>query len=208
MDTSPSKFWRRITWQKALPYVLIVAGLVGLTASFFLTLDKIKLLQNPAFKPACDLNPIISCGAVMKTSQASTFGVPNSVFGLMAFSALITFSVILLAGATLKRWIWLCVQAAATAGILVMHYLFFEDVFRIHAICPWCFSVWMVTIPAFFGITIYNIRAGNFRAGKTSLASKAMKWIDRHSNDILVLWYLIIFVILLAKFWYYWKTLL
>ncbi|HSW99996.1 MAG TPA: vitamin K epoxide reductase family protein [Patescibacteria group bacterium] len=191
-----------LTWQRALPYVLLTAGLVGLTASFFLTLDKINLLQNTTFKPACDLNPIISCGAVMKSNQANTFGVPNSVFGLIAFSALTVLGVAVLAGATFKRWFWLAAQVAATAGILAMHYLFFEDVFRIHAICPWCFSVWMVTIPTYFGITIYNIRAGNLGT------ARVVKAISKYSNDILVLWYLIIFAVLLIRFWYYWKTLL
>jgi hypothetical protein len=100
------------------------------------------------------------------------------------------------------------VQIAATAGIVAMHYLFFQDVFRIHTICPWCFSVWMVTFPTFLGITIYNIRAGNLTARRIPLLAKALNGISTYSNDILVLWYVLIFATLLIKFWYYWKTLL
>jgi len=195
-------------WQKALPYVLIIAGLAGVAASFFLTLDKIQLLQNPAFKPACNLNPVISCGAVMKTGQASIFGVPNSIFGLIAFSALTMLGLSIAAGAVFKRWFWIIVQIVATTGIVAMHYLFFEDVFRIHAICPWCFLVWMVSIPTFFGITICNIRNGVFGVSRTFPAARAVIAIGRHSTDILILWYAIIFAVLLTVFWYYWKTLL
>ncbi len=191
-----------LTWQKALPYVLLVCSVIGLIASFALTYDKIHVLQNPAYKPACNLNPVLSCGSVMKTSQASLLGVPNTVFGLMAFSMLAMFSLTLLAGATFKRWLWLAGQGMAAIGIIFMHYLFFEAVFRIHAICPWCFGVWMITIPIFVGITMYNIRMGYVGTSAT------VRFVDKYANDLLVLWYLIIFVILLIKFWYYWSTLL
>ena len=196
------------TWQRALPWVLLVAGVVGLIASFCLTYDKIQVLQDPSFKAGCNLNPVISCGAVMKTPQASTFGIPNSMFGMVAFSALSMFALALLAGAAFKRWLWVAAQVAAVVGILGMHYLFFEDVFRIHAICPWCFSVWMVTIPAFVGITVYNIRHKYLGADRFAVTAWAAGFVSKYANDILVLWYLVIFAILLGKFWYYWRTLI
>lgn len=193
------------TWQRALPYVLLVASIVGLLASFSLTYDKIQVLQNPHYKPLCNLNPVLSCGSVMKTTQASLLGVPNTVFGLMAFSGLATISLVMLAGATFKRWMWLVAQAVATAGVVFMHYLFFQAVFRIHAICPWCFGVWMVTIPTFWGITVCNIRAGYFVQNRWS--RRIGTFVNRYSTDLLVLWYFVIIGTLLVKFWYYWSTL-
>lgn len=207
MPDKPQPARPRLVWQRTLPYVLLAAGLVGMLASFMLTSDKLHLLQDPSYQPPCNLNPVISCSAVMKTPQASTFGVPNSVYGLMIFSGLTMFAIALLAGAKFKRWLWLSAQLLATGGIIAMHYLFFQDVFRIHAICPWCFSVWMVSIPAFWGLTVYNLRRQiSFTAPRwlVRLAST----VDKYNRDILVLWYLIIFAILLTKFWYYWKTIL
>jgi hypothetical protein len=66
----------------------------------------------------------------------------------------------------------------------------------------------MITIPIFFGITVYNIREGNLYLERLGHARKIGAFISRYSNDLLVLWYLVIFVILLTKFWYYWSTLL
>jgi uncharacterized membrane protein len=192
-----------LTWQRSLSYVLVIGGIIGLAASFVLTYDKIHVLQDPSYSPGCNLNPVLSCGSVMETSQASLLGVPNTVSGLIAFSMLIMFGLAMLAGATFKRWLWLGAQLAATVGVIFMHYLFFEAAFRIHAICPWCFVVWMVTIPIFFGITIYNIRQ-RYLPLPTAVAG----FISKYSNDILILWYLIIFGILLYKFWYYWSTLI
>ncbi|HZM64202.1 MAG TPA: vitamin K epoxide reductase family protein [Candidatus Saccharimonadales bacterium] len=197
----------RITWQKALPYILLIGGVIGLLASFILTYDKIQLLQDPNYRAACNLNPVVSCGSIMKMPQANLFGVPNTIYGLIVFSMLTMLGLALLAGATFKRWLWLAIQSMATVGVIFMHYLFFEAVFRIHAICPWCFIVWMVTIPIFFSITICNIRTNTF-GNRWQMLASTMHFIDRYNKDILVLWYLVIFVILGVKFWYYWSTLL
>lgn len=181
-------------------------GLAGLMSSFVLTYDKIQVLMNPNYDPGCNINPILSCGSVMKTEQASLFGVPNTVFGLMAFTALITLGFILLAGAKLQRWIWVVAQFAATVGVVFMHYLFFQGVYRINAICPWCFVVWMVTIPIFWYLTLYNLREGNIRLPKRlkPLAS----WMQKNHGNVLIVWYLVILGIILERFWYYWSTLL
>lgn len=200
------KIKTELTLQKTLPYILIAAGTIGCVASFVLTYDKIQVLQNPGYEPSCNINPILSCGSVMKTEQASLLGVPNTVFGLVGFSMLLTFGVLLAGGAKVKRWVWIGAQAAAVAGVIFMHYLFFQGVYRINAVCPWCFVVWMVTIPTFWYVTLHNLREGFIKLpakleGLNALAQK-------HHGDILIVWYLIIFGILLEHFWYYWSTLL
>jgi uncharacterized membrane protein len=208
MHTKQPKNHVRTGWPTLLPYVLLICGLIGLLASFTLTYDKIHVLANASYRPSCNLNPVLSCGSVMKTSQANLLGVPNTIFGLVGFSMLTMLALSLLAGAQFKRWLWICAQLAATVGVTFMHYLFFEAVFRIHAICPWCFVVWMITIPTFWGITIRNIRAGLFPTAKHRLLAGITHFLDKYSRDILVLWYLIILAILVTKFWYYWSTLI
>lgn len=191
---------------QTLPYIMIAAGLVGGWASFILTYDKLHLLQNPDYNPSCNINPILSCGSVMKTAQANLFGIPNSIFGLVAFSMLLMLGVTIAAGASLRRWMWIAIQLAATAGIVFMHYLFFQGIFRIHAICPWCFVVWMITIPTFWYITLHNLRHSYLRLPK--FHETLNDFFHRHHGDSLVLWYLIIFGIIVVQFWYYWSTLL
>lgn len=195
-----------LTLQRTLPYILIVAGVIGLAASFALTYDKIQVLKNPGYDPACNINPIFSCGSVMKTEQASLLGVPNTVFGLVAFTALLTLGFLLAAGAKLQRQLWIAAQLIATTGLIFMHYLFFQGVYRINAICPWCFVVWMITIPIFWYITLYNLREGHIKLPKSLRPLGTVLQVN-HGN-ILIIWYLTIFGILLTHFWYYWKTLL
>src|SRR5690606_27911379 len=137
-------------------------GVVGILASFALTYDKIQVLKlGDAYEPSCNINPILSCGSIMQAEQASLLGVPNTIFGLIAFTALVTFGFVLASGATVKKWIWQQAQLASTLGVVFMHYLFFQGVYRINAICPWCFAVWMITIPIFWYITLYNLQQKN-----------------------------------------------
>lgn len=191
--------------KKILPYIFVAAGIIGLVASFALTYDKIQVLKNPAYIPSCNINPIISCGSVMKTEQASLLGVPNTIFGLMAFSMLTTLGIVLLAGATFKRWLWQFINAGALAGFLFFVYLFFEAVYRLHTICPYCFVVWMIVPPVLWYTTLYNLREGHI---KLRLGASAKDFLIKRHGDILLSWYLIVFLILLTHFWYYWKTLL
>lgn len=191
---------------KVLPYILIAAGIIGIIASFVLTYDKIHLLMDSSYKPGCNINPILSCGSVMQTEQASLLGVPNTIFGLVGFSVLLTFGFLLAGGAKVKRWVWIGAQVAATVGVIFMHYLFFQGVYRINAICPWCFMVWIITIPTFWYITLHNLRQQYIKL--PARMAKLSALMQKHHGDILVLWYLIILGVIVQHFWYYWSTLL
>ncbi len=196
----------KVTLKQTLPYIFLVAGIVGLVASFALTYDKIQVLKNPAYNPGCNINPILSCGSVMETEQASVLGIPNTIFGLMAFSMLLMLGVVLLAGATFKRWLWLAIHVGVLGGFLFFIYLYFQAVFRIHAICPYCFLVWLIVPPVFWYTTLYNLREGNFKNRLIKPRIKA--WLQRHHGDVLLIWYVLFFGILINQFWYYWETLI
>src|SRR6185369_15663494 len=96
---------------RVLPWLLIVCGVIGLTASLMITQEKFQLASNPGYTPVCDLNPIISCGSVMKSRQSHAFGFMNTYIGLVGFPIVITTGVAMLAGARFKRWWWLGMQA-------------------------------------------------------------------------------------------------
>ncbi len=203
---SQTKNKKPSTIETILPYVLIVCAIIGLVASFVLTYDKIHVLMNPNYDPPCNINPILSCGSVMKTEQASLFGIPNTIFGIMGFTALATFGTLMLSGAKFKKWIWQIAQLAATVGVIFMHYLFYQGVFRIDAICPWCFLTWMATIPIFIFVTSYNLEQGNIPL--SARLKRLTSWIPNNYLNILITWYVIIFMILFQHFWYYWQTLI
>lgn len=191
----------KLTLQKSLPYILIISGIIGLLASFILTYDILQLSANPNFVPNCNLNPVISCGSVLASSEGSTFGFPNSFIGLAAYAVLITVGTAMLAGAKFKRWFWLSLQAGATFAIIFVHWLFYNSVYVINALCPYCISVWIVTIVSFSYITFYNVDQGYIKIPKSM--QKIYAWKRRHHIDLVLLWIFIIGALILKHFWYH-----
>ena len=172
-------------------------------AAFVLTYDKLQVLKNPAYQPSCNINPILSCGPLMAEEQSSLLGIPNPIFGLMGFSVLIALGIILRGGATFKKWVWLSINTGTLAGTIFAYYLFFQGVFRINVICPYCFVVWMIMPPILWYTTLYNLEKGYLK-----LSQRPKAYILRRHGDILIAWYVLIFGLLAEHFWYYWKTLI
>ena len=193
---------KTLTLQKAMPYILVICGFIGLLCSLIILYDKIELLKNPDFKLPCNLNPVISCGSVMESKQANAFGFPNPFIGIIGFSVVITIGMAILAGAAkLKRWFWLGLQAGTIFGLLFIHWLFYQSVYHINALCPYCMVVWTMTITLFWYVTLYNIQTGVIKL--TGQAQTIGFFLRRHHLDILILWFLVIAAFILKHFWYY-----
>lgn len=188
----------------AYRWLLLIAGAVGLTGSVVLTLDEIHLLKNPNYVPSCSINPVISCGSVMKSWQAGVFGFPNPLIGLAAFSVVVTLGVVVLAGARLPAWCWLGLQAGTLFGAGFVTWLMIQTLYVIGALCPYCMAVWVATIALFWYTLLHNIRRGAIPvpAPVRRAAFTGYHWI------IPALWYLVIALLILNRFWYYWRTLL
>jgi uncharacterized membrane protein len=142
----------------------------------------------------------------MTTTQASVVGFSNSLLGIGAFAALAAIGAALLAGAQLKRWYWYLMLAGAGGGILFVHWLIFQSLYQIGALCPYCMLVWIVTIPTFWYIFLYVAAQGWLGKGLTQ--NPIARWFDRHHFDVLMVWYLVIFCLVMIRFWYYFSTLL
>ncbi|GAA3303915.1 vitamin K epoxide reductase family protein [Streptomyces cinereospinus] len=138
--------------------LLVLTGAAGLLASWVITLDKFKLLEDPGFTPGCSLNPVVSCGSVMESDQAAAFGFPNPMLGLAAYAVVICVGVSLLAGAAFPRWYWLAFDAGCLFGVAFVSWLQFESLYRINALCLWCALAWAATIPLFWYVTSYTVR--------------------------------------------------
>ncbi len=184
-----------------LKWLFVGGGLVGFAASFILTLDKIKILQDPHYVPPCNINPILSCGSVMVTSQASLFGFANSLIGIAGFAALIAVGMALFAGARFNRWFWLAVQAGATLGVLFVHWLIYQSLYQIGTLCPYCMAVWAVTIPIFAYVSFFNIQKGYLPG--IHKENRAVAFVLRHHGDLVLFWFLIIGGLIMHRFWYY-----
>lgn len=183
-------------------WALTVAGLVGLAAAFTLLVEKVALLADPTYVPSCSINPVLSCGSVMNTPQASAFGFPNPILGVVGFTALLTVGIILATGAVLPGWFWWGFQAGTTFGVVFVHWLIYASLYRIGALCPYCMVVWVVTITAFVTTTAHNIRTGRLPV------PDRMRTLAAYGPSVVVVWVVGVAALATVRFWDYWSTLL
>lgn len=145
---------------RGFAWLVVLTGAAGLLASWVITLDEFELLRNPDFVPGCSLNPVISCGNIMKSAQASVFGFPNPMLGLVAYGIVCCAGMSLLAGGRFGRWYWLALNTGALLGVVFVSWLQFESLYRIDALCLWCCLAWVATIVLFWRVTTLNLVKG------------------------------------------------
>ncbi|MGY0232081.1 vitamin K epoxide reductase family protein [Longispora urticae] len=191
---------------RIIGWILLVTGAVGAAAAFVLTVEKIHLLRDPGYVPSCSINPILSCGSVMSTPQAEVLGFPNPVIGVLTFPVLATLGVVVLTGARLPRWLWVGAHLGAAAGVLFAHWLIFQSLYRIHALCPYCMVVWVVTITAFWYLTLHNLHHRHLPAPASW--RPAVDAVVRNHSVVVTVWLLAVVAAIGVRFWDYWRTLL
>ncbi|MEU8435272.1 vitamin K epoxide reductase family protein [Streptomyces sp. NPDC029216] len=149
---------------RSLAWLLVATGAAGLLASWVITLDKFLLLEDPDFKPACSLNPVVSCGSVMKSAQAAVFGFPNPMLGLAAYGVVVCVGAGVLAGARHRRWFWLGLNAGTAFGTGFCAWLMTQSLYVINALCLWCCLAWVATLLMFWAVTAHNVRTRRLAA--------------------------------------------
>jgi uncharacterized membrane protein len=140
---------------------MLFSAVLSLIASFVLSIDAVRLAQNPAVDLSCNINSVISCGTVGTSWQAHLFGFPNAFLGLVAEPVVITIAVASLGGVRFPRWFMFSAQIVYTIGLIFAYWLFYQAMFNIGALCPWCLLVTVSTTLVFTTLTHVNIRDGN-----------------------------------------------
>lgn len=176
-------------------WTMLVAGVIGLAAAIILTVEKVNFLTAQAAGEdtglGCDLNAFVSCGGVINTDQASAFGFPNPIIGIVGFTVVVTLGVMLASGLRLPGWIWGGLQAGVLFGIGFVTWLQYQSIYEINKLCPWCMVVWTFMIPLFVLVTARNLRA--FAPG-----AAITRFLSNWTVLVVVLWY----VAVLSAIWF------
>jgi uncharacterized membrane protein len=189
-----------VSVRPASAWWVLIAGVIGFVAAATLTIEKIEMLKNPAYVPTCSINPVLSCGSVMVTQQASVFGFPNPLMGIAGFTVAIVTGVLAVTKVRLPRWYWIGLMIGTGLGVVFVHWLIYQSLYVIGALCPYCMVVWSVTIPLFVVAASIALRplAGN----PVARVLYTWRW------SIVVLWYTAVILMILVRFWNYWSTLI
>lgn len=179
---------------------VLIAGVIGLIAAGVLLIEKIALLQNPAYVPTCSINPVVSCGSVIITPQAAVFGPPNPLYGVIAFTLVLVTGVLAVGGVRLPRWYWVGLMVGTAVGVVFVHWLIFQSLYRIGALCPYCMVVWSVTVPLLVVVSSIALRP----LAANPLARNVYHW----RWPLVVLWFTAVLLAILVRFWDFWSTLI
>ncbi|MFE0965493.1 vitamin K epoxide reductase family protein [Streptomyces fungicidicus] len=202
-DTAATLRPRTVAAGRRTGWVMVLTGVAGWLASFQLTVDDWRLLRDPAYKPPCDISPVVSCGSVMSSPQGSLLGFPNMLLGLGAFAAVTALGVAVLCGARLHRRLWLALDAGALAAVGFVHWLIVQSLYELNKLCPYCAVVWVVTIALFWYLTLHCLERGILPVARGVLeVVRDTHWM------LLGAWYGVIAVLVLTRFWPYWSSLL
>jgi uncharacterized membrane protein len=179
---------------------MLVSSVLSLFASFVLAVDAVRLAADPSATLSCNINEVISCGTVAGSWQAQLFGFPNAFLGIAAEPVVITIAVASLGGVRFPRWFMLSAQVVYTLGLAFAYWLFYESMFHIGALCPWCLLVTVSTTFVFASLTHVNIRDGNlYLPARTQRALTAA--VDADLDLVVVtIWLLVITLAVVLRY--------
>lgn len=182
---------------------LVVTGALGLLAAWVITLDKFHLLEakveGTSYTPACSINPVVSCGNVMESEQASAFGFPNPMLGLVCYAVVVCIGVSALSGARHRPWFWYGLQGGTLFGVGFCTWLQYQSLYVISALCLWCCLAWVATIVMFWYTTVHNVRHGLIR-----LPERVRGPVLEFHWAVPTLWIGVIGMLILARWWDFW----
>ena len=135
----------------------------------------------------------------MVTPQASLLGFPNPLLGIVAFSVVVVTGVLAISRVSLPRWYWLGLAGGTLLGVVFIHWLIFQSIYRIGALCPYCMAVWAVMIPLFVVVSSIALQPEN---------NAVVRVLYRWRWSLVALWFAALILLILLQFWYYWSTLI
>lgn len=180
--------------------LMLAGGIAALAASFTLTLEKFHLYEDPNAILSCSINIVLNCTQVMQTWQASVFGFPNMLIGLVAFPVVITVALAGLAGVKFPRWWLVLANIGFLLGGIFSYWLFFNSVYDIQVLCPWCLIVTAATTLIFSSMLHYNLRLNTFRLSE-KVNTRVQRFLNGGYHQMIVLsWIALMVVLVFLKF--------
>ena len=182
--------------------VFLAAAIVALIAAFTLSVEKIHLLQNPDAVLSCSFNVVLNCTTVMQTWQASVFfGIPNMYIGLVTFSVLVAVAVgVLWGGARYNKGFMKTMNIGVLLGTIFAYWLFFQSLYVIQVLCPWCLLVTASCTLLLASITHITLRQNNWNLPKKA-NEKVQKFLKAGYHQLVVAsWFVLMIALVFIQF--------
>lgn len=186
---------------RQVAFGLMLAGATAaLIAAFTLTVEKFHLYENPNAVLSCSINVVLNCSTVMQSWQSHVFGFPNMLIGMVAFPVLMTIAVLGLSGTKFPRWFLIAASVTLLLGLIFSYWLFFQSLYVIQVLCPWCLIVTASTTVAFSSFLHFNLKENTFKL-KGEWNARVQSFLDSGFHQMIVLsWLALMVVLVFIKF--------
>jgi uncharacterized membrane protein len=135
-DAEPGPRWAQVT--------ALLLAVAGLLVSAYLTFEH----YSSSATLACPETGVVNCVKVTTSSYSTLVGVPVALLGLLFFAAM-TVLCTPAAWRASSPWVGRARLAGSVAGVAMVAYLVWAELFRIDAICLWCTVVHALTVALF-----------------------------------------------------------
>ncbi len=167
-----------LAWRRRTSIEMAISGVIGLLASFVLSIEAWELAKDSSATFSCDVSQVLSCSTVALTPQARVLGFPNAFLGILFEAVVLAISVAVFAGVRFPKWYMICANLMYFVAICFAYWLFLQSYFVIHVLCPWCLLITLTTTLVFAGLTRINIREGAILApeGVRRFVAQGLDW--------------------------------
>ena len=148
---------------------LVIAALVGLAFAISSTWVHYRILHDPFYSSACDVNATFSCSDAYTSRFGSIAGVPVALIGVVYFSFILALIALCRRSASAAQNLGGYVFAASTLGLAGALYLAYASFFILKAVCLLCVGSYAAIIALFL------ISGAATRYPMTSLPGRAAR---------------------------------
>lgn len=144
---------------------IVLAGLIGLVVSAFAAAE----FFEASLRSVCSVNSFFSCAAVDQSGKTSTLGIPDYLWGIGGFVAILVVAGIAERRPKDARPVGLLL-ALTSAGVALSLYFLYVELAQVHALCIVCATAYVFGVIAWAGAIALAVRA---RAGSAAEEPRA-----------------------------------
>jgi len=132
-----------------------ILGLAGMGISGYLTYIHYQNLNSICLFGA-------KCDEVLTSPYSQIWGIPLALFGLFMYAVLTVMGLLLLSKRIARQdLLALGIYAVALSGTLFSIYLYYLEIFEIHAFCTWCIASSLVMF-SLLACSLINLKKSGF----------------------------------------------
>lgn len=148
-----TEFWNR----KKIYIILVVLSLLGMYASFALSIENYLGLVDVNHVAACSINDVLNCSKLFSEPESHLLGFPNMYFGIATYSISFAYSFICLFIQERSKILEKIGFFAGLGAITLSYYLlFYVSMFKASVLCIFCMASAFASTNIFFSFLSIN----------------------------------------------------